>query len=113
MRRAGRQKGVPNKDKPFRAALWMETQLAAMGQPCPAPRGSLRYIARKLLERASEDTAAAREIGDRLDGRPAQELQHSGTIVSAVEIGDDELAVIASGGGDGVVEAAEDSPVLN
>lgn len=50
----------------------MEAALAENGEETPAKPGSLRYIARQLLIRASEETAAAREIGDRLDGKPAQ-----------------------------------------
>lgn len=60
------------RDKPFRDALRMEAALAERGEDTPAPRGSLRWIARQLLIRAGEETAAAREVGDRLDGKPAQ-----------------------------------------
>src|SRR5688500_16187715 len=67
----GRPAGSPNKDKPFRDAIRMEASLAEQEQDTPAKPGSLRYIARQLLIRAGEDTAAAREIGDRLDGKPA------------------------------------------
>ncbi len=74
-----RPQGSLNKDKPFREAIRMEANLAADEQPCPAPKGSLRWIARNLLIRAGEETAAAREIGDRLDGKPAQAI-----------VGDDE-----------------------
>jgi hypothetical protein len=77
---AGRPRGSQNKDKPFRDALRIEAALAEKGQETPAPKGSLRYIARQLLNRAGEETAAAREIGDRLDGRPAQAI-----------VGDDQL----------------------
>jgi hypothetical protein len=66
--------GSQNKDKPFREALRMEATLAENGEGSPANKGSLRWIARKLLERAGEETAAAREIGDRLDGKPAQAI---------------------------------------
>lgn len=66
--------GSQNKDKPFRDAIRMEAILAEQGEASPALPGSLRYIARRLLERAAEDTAAAREIGDRLDGKPAQAI---------------------------------------
>jgi len=71
---AGRPAGSQNKDKPFRDAIRMESILAESGEASPAKPGSLRYIARQLLIRAGEETAAAREIGDRLDGKPAQAI---------------------------------------
>lgn len=52
----------------------MEAQLAESGEETPAHKGSLRWIARQLLNRAGDETAAAREIGDRLDGKPAQAI---------------------------------------
>jgi hypothetical protein len=52
----------------------MEAALAEQGEDTPAHPGSLRYIARQLLIRASQETAAAREVGDRLDGKPAQAI---------------------------------------
>lgn len=52
----------------------MEAALAEKGEESPAPKGSLRWIARQMLIRAGEETAAAREIGDRLDGKPAQAI---------------------------------------
>jgi len=70
----GRPAGSANKDKPFREAIRMEMLLAADGKECEAPKGSLRWIARQLLNRAGDETAAAREIGDRLDGKPAQAI---------------------------------------
>lgn len=60
------------RDKPFRDALRMEALLAENGEETPAKPGSLRFIARSLLIRAGVETAAAREVGDRLDGKPAQ-----------------------------------------
>lgn len=60
------------RDKPFRDALRMEACLAADGEPTPAPPGSLRYIARQLLIRAGTETAACREVADRLDGKVPQ-----------------------------------------
>ncbi len=70
----GRPLGALNKDKPFRDAIRMEAALAEDGEATPAHKGSLRWIARQLLERAGTETAAAREIGDRLDGKPAQRI---------------------------------------
>jgi len=66
--------GSQNKDKPFREAIRMEAALAENGEESPAAKGSLRWIARQLLIRAGDETAAAREIGDRLDGKPAQAI---------------------------------------
>jgi hypothetical protein len=69
---AGRPPGAQNKDKPFRDALRME--IAAAGEDQKA----LRAIARNLIQLAQlpEATAlpAIREIGDRLDGKPAQAI---------------------------------------
>lgn len=69
-----RPAGSVNKDKPFRDALRMEALLAESGEETPAAMGSLRRIARNLLNRACIETAAAREVGDRLDGKPAQAI---------------------------------------
>lgn len=60
------------RDKPFRDALRMEATLAEDDEPSPAPKGSLRWIARQMLNRAGEETAAAREVADRLDGKVPQ-----------------------------------------
>src|SRR6188768_2361778 len=71
---AGRPAGSQNKDKPFRDAIRMEAALADTGVLSPAKEGSLRYIARQLLIRGGQETAAAKEVGDRLDGKPAQAI---------------------------------------
>ncbi len=62
------------RDKPFRDAIRMEAALAETGVLSPAKPGSLRYIARQLLIRAGEETQAASQVGDRLDGKPAQAI---------------------------------------
>ena len=67
-----RPRGSENRDKPFKTALAVESKLANDGEESPAPKGSLRYIARKLLERAGEDTQSAKEIADRFDGKVPQ-----------------------------------------
>jgi len=70
------QSGNPGgiqKDKPFQQALRMEAIALANGERIKHPRGSLRAIAQALLTKASDgDVPAAREVGDRLDGRPPQ-----------------------------------------
>lgn len=60
------------RDKPYREALRIEAKLAESGEETPAPVGSLRWIARQQLKRAGEDTSAAKEIADRLDGKVPQ-----------------------------------------
>jgi hypothetical protein len=74
----GRPLGSENKDKPFREAIRMEMILACEGKKCTAKKGSIRWIARRLLERAGDETTAAKEIGDRLDGKPMQAIETSG-----------------------------------
>ena len=66
------------RDKPFRDALRME--IAAAGDD----RKALRDVAKALIDKAKEgDVTAIRELGDRLDGKPAQAIG-----------GDDELGPI-------------------
>src|SRR5215469_1815714 len=61
------------RDKPYREALRME--LAAAGGDLK----KLREIARAHIEKAaSGDMQAIKDLADRLDGRPAQALEHSG-----------------------------------
>lgn len=74
---AGRPLGSQNKDKPFREALRMEAALAEQGEPTPAPKGSLRWIARNMLERAGDDNPTAVSVADRLDGKPPQSLENT------------------------------------
>src|SRR5262245_31585924 len=65
----GRQKGTPNKDKPFKAAL--QAELAEAGADGP----TLRKVARALLEQAASGNARAiREVADRLDGKVPQAI---------------------------------------
>lgn len=50
----------------------MELMSAELGEPALAPKGSLRWNARQLLERG--DPVAIKEIADRLDGKVPQGL---------------------------------------
>jgi hypothetical protein len=83
-----RPAGSPNKDKPFRDALRME--LAALGDDDPK---ALRGLARKLLTIASGDDGlpAIKEIADRLDGKPAQAVEMSGSMTLSHEDALNEL----------------------
>ena len=61
------------RDKPYREALRME--LAAAGEDMK----KLREIARVHIARCEAgDMQAIKELADRLDGKPAQMLEHSG-----------------------------------
>jgi hypothetical protein len=69
----GRPIGSMNRQKPFADALRME--IYAGNDP-----RRLRAIALKLIELAEGgDLQAIKEIGDRLDGRPAQAIEQSDT----------------------------------
>jgi hypothetical protein len=84
-----RPAGSQNKDKPFRDALRME--LAAAGDDHKA----LREIARNLIAQAGKNDPSAlpaiKEIGDRLDGKPAQALEMSGSLAMSHEEALNEL----------------------
>lgn len=88
------------RDKPFRDALNMEARLAADGKECEAPKGSLRWNARQLLERG--DPVAIRELADRLDGRVPQSHEHAGAgggpiqTLDMTRATDEQLAAIAA-----------------
>ena len=73
---SGNPGGRP-KHRPFQDALRLEAAACENAQPCEAPKGSLRWNARQLLERG--DPLAIRELADRLDGKVPQAL-----------VGDDE-----------------------
>ena len=55
---------------------------------------SLRWIANRLIDNAKEGgLSSAREVADRLDGRPAQMIDRHEVVVA--ELSDAELNVIA------------------
>ncbi len=88
--RSGTNKG---KDKPFREALRIE--LAALGDDDPK---ALRGLARNLLAIAStaDGLPAIKEIADRLDGKPAQAVEMSGSLALSHE---DALSELDDGAG--------------
>lgn len=92
------QSGNPGgraKARPFRDALMMECKSAENEEPCIAPKGSLRWNARQLLERG--ETVAIRELADRLDGKVPQGI-----------VGDDESDPISIVGRIELVAPSED-----
>jgi hypothetical protein len=85
----GRPLGSLNKERPFKAAL----RLALRERP-----HSLRRIADSLIDKAEQgDLASAREIADRLDGRPVQAIDRP-EVLFLGQLSDEELLLIASGG---------------
>lgn len=64
----------PKQEKPWRDAL----MVAAIGKT-PEGKVKLRVIAERCVAAAmAGDMSAIIEIGNRLDGKPRQELEHSG-----------------------------------
>jgi len=78
-------------EKPFRDALRMEIALAEAGEESPAKPGTLRWIARGLLVRGGSDNVAAIAVADRLDGKPAQSVEMSGSVAISHEAALDDL----------------------
>lgn len=79
---AGAPLGNQNARKENR--LWGETLRRAVVQN---DAQKLRAIADKLVEMAEGgDVTAMRELGDRLDGKPAQQLVHSGDAENPVRL---------------------------
>src|SRR5215467_16250448 len=63
------------RDKPYREGLRLELAEMSDGENLK----KLRQIARAHIEKAaSGDMQAIKDLADRLDGRPAQALEHSG-----------------------------------
>lgn len=93
---SGNPTGVAGRQKPFYEALRIEIASSAKGEKCQAPKGSLRYAARKLIERAAVETAALRELADRTDGKVpqavggAEELGPMMVVYTGVPRGDPE-----------------------
>jgi hypothetical protein len=79
---------------------------------------ALRAIAKKLIDKALDgELAAMQEIGNRLDGKPKESVEHSGSFEHrhSTEMSEVELERIAAGGSAGDSEATqspqEPSPV--
>lgn len=104
--RSGTNKG---KDKPWADAL----RLTVFKDDAEGKRRLLKIAETCALAAEGGDMAAIREIGDRLDGKPAQEQNVTVSRVSAKELPDDELADIATGGGEGADPAPVDPSQLN
>jgi hypothetical protein len=104
----GNKLGGRSADKPFTDALKMEIKAAG------EDHRALRTIARVLMKQAEEgNLTAIRELADRLDGKPIQQIEQNTTITHASELRDDDLAAIAARGGADAVAAKTDPTKLN
>ena len=105
----GRSGTNHNKHKP-----WAEALRQVVFRDDKNGRRALLRIA-EVCEAAAlaGDMTAIKEIGDRLDGKPAQESSVTVTRVNANELSDDELAYIIRGGGGDDSEPAKDPPVTH
>src|SRR5215831_980555 len=92
------------RDKPYREALHIE--LAAAGEDMK----KLREIARVHIARCEAgDMQAIKELANRLDGRPAQILEHSGPDSNPIEKIVDEIVHVHETRADPM---EEEEPVL-
>lgn len=68
-------------DKPWRDALMLAVNEA------DGDKKKLRKIAEALVEQAMDgDVSAIKEIGDRIDGKPKQQIEHSGDAENPVAV---------------------------
>lgn len=104
--------GNPNsgrREKPFYQALMMEIKEAG------ADNRKLRAIARVLLAKAEDgDMQAINAVMDRLDGKPMQQVELSGSVDTAPNrMTDEELESIAAASSAGAFEAPPSPSKLN
>lgn len=97
------------REKPFLQALMMEVKAAG------ADNIKLRLIARALLDKALDgDMQAINAVMDRLDGKPMQQVELSGSVDSKPSgMTDEELERIAASSSAGTAEASEGAKLLN
>jgi hypothetical protein len=98
-------------DKLWRDAIMRAVRRVEAGQSAQY----LERVADQVVAKAlAGDMIAAKEIGDRLDGKPHQTAEVTHFRARAEQLSDDELAgYIGQDGGDGAVEAPENPSQLN
>ena len=97
--------GSPIKSE--RNRLVREAILKALEKGGKPPEEALVPMAEKMIEQAaSGDVASFREIADRLDGKPSQQIDMAVTRAPAPELTEDELKRIATGGSAGAADEA-------
>lgn len=87
----------PKADKLWRQALLLEVNALAADKKTKR----LRLVARAVIQQAMKgDVMAAREIGDRLDGKAVSQINVR-QIKSLDDLSEEELIALASGSGKG------------
>ena len=76
-----------------------EAIMKALEKGGQSPEDALVPMAEKFIEQAKAgDVASFREIADRLDGKPSQQVEMTVTRGEPKELSEDELKRIAAGG---------------
>lgn len=98
-------------DKLWRDAIMRAVRRIEEGQSAQY----LERVADQVVKLAlAGDMTAAKEIGDRLDGKPHQTAEVTHFRARAAELSDDELAgYIPGDSSEGTVETPGDPPVIN
>jgi hypothetical protein len=102
--------GRPPKEKSF--ANMLNIALTAKGT---TGETKLREVAEVLVSKALEgESWAIKEVADRVDGKPMQQVELSGVIQSRLNaLTDDELESIATGSSAGTTETPQSPSQLN
>lgn len=102
--------GRPPKERSF--ANMLNIALTAKGE---TGHTKLREVAEVLVSKALEgESWAVKEVADRVDGKPMQQVELSGVIQSRLNaLTDDELESIASGSSTGTTETPQSPSQLN
>lgn len=78
--------GVVGRSGPKQEKPWREMLMLAVNE-ADGDKKKLRKIAEALVEQAMDgDVSAIKEIGDRIDGKPKQQIEHSGDAENPVAV---------------------------
>lgn len=88
--------GQPGRSGKRRDSIWYDALLRAIKRREEKDPRAVEKLAERLIKKAEEgDMVAIKELADRLDGRPAQQIIHSGDAdnpLQVVNIAADTLA---------------------
>ena len=97
-----------------RNRLVREAILRALEKGGKSPEEALIPMAEKFVAQAEAgDVASFREIADRLDGKPSQQVEMTVARAPAPELTEDELKRIATGSGSGAALPAPGAKVIS